>query len=88
MKIRGSFVMREIAGEHLAIPVNETALHFGGMIILNPVSQVIWECLQTETDLEDIVDAITRRFDVCAKIAREDAIAFIDQMRSENLLDE
>ena len=88
MRIRGSFVMREIAGEHLAIPVNETALHIGGMIILNPVSHVIWECLQSETDVDRIVDAIVQRFDITAEEAEVDVRTFLEQMRAESLIEE
>ena len=42
MKLRGTFTIREVAGEIIAIPVGNTALELNGMIILNPVSRLIW----------------------------------------------
>lgn len=88
MKINGNFVLREVAGEWLAIPVGESALKIGGMIVLNPVSRVIWQALSQETDMETVVQAITDSFDVSREEAMEDAAAFLEQMRSEGLLAE
>ena len=36
MKIKGEFIMRELVGEILLVPVGQTALQFNGMITLNP----------------------------------------------------
>lgn len=88
MKLNGSFVLREVAGECLAIPVGETALKFGGMIVLNPTSRVIWEILQQDVTETDIVDAITQRFDTTAEEAQADVRAFLEQMKAESLITE
>lgn len=88
MKLNGSFVLREVAGEWLAIPVGETALQFGGMIVLNPVSRVVWECLQQETDCRQILDAVTERFDVDPAEAQADIEQLLEQMRREKLIAE
>lgn len=88
MKLNGSFVLREVAGEWLAIPVGETALKFGGMIVLNPTSRVIWEILQQDVTETDIVDAIIQRFDTTAEEAQADVCAFLEQMKAESLITE
>ena len=88
MKINGSFVLREVAGEWLAIPIGETALKFGGMIVLNPVSRVVWETLQQDVTEKDIVDAIVQRFDTTADEAQADVRGFQEQMKAESLIKE
>lgn len=88
MKINGSFVLREVAGEWLAIPIGETALKFGGMIVLNPVSRVVWETLQQDVTEKDIVDAIVQRFDTTADEAQADVRGFLEQMKAESLIKE
>ena len=88
MKINGSFVLREVAGEWLAIPIGETALRFGGMIVLNPVSRVVWETLQQDVTEKDIVDAIVQRFDTTADEAQADVRGFLEQMKAESLIKE
>lgn len=86
MKLNGSFVLREVAGEWLAIPVGESALRFGGMIVLNPTSRVIWEALQQDVTEKDIVDAIMQRFDTTEEETQTDVHAFLEQMRAESLI--
>ena len=86
MKINGTFTLREVAGEILVIPVGETALQMNGMIILNPVSKVIWECLEKEADSEQIVQAVLQQFDVAAEDAAADVAEFLNQMRQQELL--
>lgn len=88
MRINGSFVLREVAGEWLAIPIGETALRFGGMIVLNPVSRVVWEALQQDVTEKDIVDAIVQRFDTTADEAQADVRGFLEQMKAESLIKE
>ena len=44
MKLCGEFVVRQVMDNTVAIPVGQTALQFNGMIMLNDVSKLIWEC--------------------------------------------
>ena len=88
MKLKGEFVLRQIADDILAIPVGATALTLQGMIILNPVSRVIWQCLEQQTDMDAICKAMCDRFEVAEEEARQDAQEFLQQLRSVGLLEE
>lgn len=87
MKLRGEFVIREVAGEIVVIPVGETALKLNGMILLNPVSRVLWEQLQQETDLQALVAAVTDRFEITAREAQPDIEEFLENLRKAELLE-
>ena len=86
MKLNGTFTLREIAGEILVIPVGQTALDLNGMIVLNPVSRVIWECLEKGTDREQLLKAILDRFDVDESVAKEDMESFLSELSAQKLL--
>ena len=58
MKIKGEFIMRELVGEILLVPVGQTALQFNGMITLNPVSAQIWRSLEQGAPYEEILRSI------------------------------
>ena len=88
MKLNGTFTLREIAGEILVIPVGNTALELNGMIVLNPVSRVIWECLERGTDREQLLKAILDRFDVDESVAKEDMESFLSELSAQKLLEE
>ena len=88
MKLHGEFVVRQIMDDIVAIPVGQTALQLNGMILLNDVSKIIWECLEQETDINQIVTAITDAFEVSHQEARTDIQEFLDKLRAMQMLDE
>ena len=88
MKLCGEFVVRQVMDNTVAIPVGQTALKLNGMILLNDVSKVIWECLETGADLDAIVTAVTDGFEVTADVARADISEFLDKLHSLQLLEE
>lgn len=88
MKLRGEFVVRQVMDCVAAIPVGTTALQLNGMILLNDVSQVIWETLAKGCTVEDLVIALTDTFEVSAEEAKTDVMEFLDKLRAAQLLDE
>ncbi len=88
MKLRGEFVVRQIMDSVVAIPVGQTALQLNGMVMLNDVSKVIWQCLEQETEPENIVAAVTEAFEVSQEEARADILEFLDKLRTAQLLEE
>lgn len=88
MKLRGEFVVRQIMDCVAAIPVGDTALQLNGMILLNDVSRVIWECLSKGSAVAQLVDAVTEQFVVSQEEAEADIMEFLDKLRQAQLLDE
>ena len=88
MKLRGEFVVRTVMDDIVAIPVGDTALQLGGLLLLNQVSAVIWKCLEEETSLEAILQAVTDAFEVSPEEARADILEFLDKLRAADLLQE
>jgi len=88
MKLRGEFLVRQVMDHIVAVPVGQTLLQMNGMIMLNDVSKVIWDCLGQETNLEDIVTTLTDQFAVSEQEARADIMDFLDKLRTMQLLDE
>ena len=88
MKLCGEFVVRQVMEHTIVIPVGKTALRLNGMIMLNDVSQLIWNCLEQGTDVERTVAAVTDAFDVSADEARADILEFCNKLRKLQLLEE
>lgn len=88
MKLQGEFIVRVLQDDIVAIPVGQTALRLNGMILLNDVSKVIWECLEQETTVEDLVSAVTGAFEVTSEEAEADILEFLSKLRTADLLDE
>lgn len=88
MKLHGEFVVRQVMDSIMAIPVGETALRFNGMLLLNDVSKVIWNCLEQETTVDAIVEAVTDAFTVSPQEAEADILEFLDKLRQARLLED
>ena len=88
MKLCGEFVVRQVMDQIVAVPVGQTALGFNGMILLNDVSKVIWECLEKGAEYEQILEAVTDSFEVPEQEARTDLNEFIEELRNQDLLSE
>lgn len=87
MRLKGEYVMREVVGETLLIPVGETALAFNGMITLDPVSALIWKELEDEASQETILEQILSTFDVAQEVASQDLEEFLNQLEAAGLLE-
>lgn len=86
MKINGEFVLRQVAGDSILIPVGETALKFNGIITLDKVGGLIWAALEQGAEREAILQQILDRFDVDRERAEQDLDEFLDQMEQAGFL--
>ncbi len=85
-KIKSGYVLREIEGEFLAIPF-APELNSTNVIILNPVSGLLWERLQTECTLSQLVKAVTENFSIDAATAQGDIEEFLQTLKENNMLE-
>ncbi|MBQ5951128.1 MAG: PqqD family protein [Lachnospiraceae bacterium] len=81
MKIKGTFVTRNIAGDTVIVPVGETALAYNGMITTTRTGAVIWAKLEEGAeDKEVLLQAVLDRFEVDRATAEKDLDAFLEQL--------
>ena len=88
MKIAGEFILRDVVGEHVLIPMGETALHFNGIISLNEVSACIWQGLEQEKSREELLAAVLEEFEVSPEEAGADLDEFLEMLRKNQLLED
>ncbi len=86
MKINGEFIVREVVGEYILVPVGDTALHFNGIISLNEVSASIWKGLQEGKDKNQLLEGILEEFDVSREVADADLEEFLQLLQKNQLL--
>ena len=84
--LKGSYVLRQIAGEYLAIPISNKSGEDAGIVVLNPVSQIIWGKLENGATFDEILDVVTTEFDVSKEEATADIKEFLDGLQQAGLL--
>lgn len=88
MQIKKGFVLREVAGQAIVIATGDASMHFHGMIKLNDTGEFIWKALEQGNDKNEIINALTDRYDVAREQATADASRFINQMCDNGLLEQ
>ena len=88
IKLKDGFLLREIAGENVVVPVDEARELFRGMIQLNGVGAFLWKLCSEETTIEQMTQALVEQYDVEKRNAECDVKNFVAQLKQKGLLDE
>lgn len=87
MKIKDGFVVRKIADQSVVIALGSATKDFNGIIRLNETGRIIWDMLSEGKQCDDIVKAITERYDIDSETAEKDVEAFINKLQGANILE-
>lgn len=84
-RIKPGFILREIAGESFAVPVSAEN-GSSDIVILNPVSKLLWVNLQDEKTIDELVAAVRSQFEVDPETAKNDITDFIIELENNGFL--
>lgn len=87
MKLKGGFIISEIAGKMVAVPT-EDDVDLNMMITLNDTGAFLWEKLKEETSEDQLVEALLAEYDVDEATARRSVNAFVGKLKGNGLIDE
>ena len=86
MRIVAGFIVREVAGETIAIPAGTAARELSGLLALNGSGKLLFELLQTEQTEESLVQALLDTYEIDAATAQADVAEFLAVLRSSGVL--
>ncbi|MBQ5910416.1 MAG: PqqD family protein [Clostridia bacterium] len=87
MKLKGTYVIKEIAGETVAIRVNNDIADLRGAISLKGSAETMFSALLSGAQKEDIVKLLVETYHVPEEAAKNDTEAFLTTLNSNNLLE-
>lgn len=87
MKIKEGFLLRNIAGSNIVVPVGAASVDFNGMITLNDSGAFLWKELEKGGDEETLTAALLREYDVDEATARSSAIDYIQKLDEAGVLE-
>ncbi len=88
MKIKSGFMLREVAGYYVVVPVGNGSLDFNGVINLNESGATLWKAMENDITEEGLVDALLAEYDVDAERAKCDVDVFVKKMKAAKLIEE
>ena len=82
MKRSADFLLRDVAGTLVVVPVGAAVAAFPGMITLNETAAYIWDLLEQEQTVDALVEAMAARYDAPTEKIREDVEALVERLKS------
>lgn len=87
MKIKEGYLLSEVAGTAVVVPVNPDHT-FRNMMKLNATGKLLWEALLTETTKEALVSLLVAEYEIDADVASVDVESFLATLRTYGVLAE
>ena len=81
MKVSKKFILREIAGEHILVPIGTAAANFNGLISMDEVGRLLFDLLAEERTPQELADCVCGEYDVPPETALQDVENFSQQLR-------
>ena len=82
------FIKRKIGTQFVIVAIGEATKRFNGMITVNETGSFIWDQLEKDITLDELVNAVTAEYEVDADTARADATRFIETLKEVGALAE
>lgn len=87
MKIKKNFVLRNVADTWMVLPLGEETVNFTNMMTLNESGAMLWGVLETGCDKADLIEALTREYEVTEETAAADVESFLERLTQAGCLE-
>ena len=87
MKLKKDFVLRRLADCNVVLSIGEGAANFNQMTTLNETGRFLWEQLQTEKTIDQLVAALQEEYEVDEQNAYQHVQAFTNKLKEEGYLE-
>lgn len=88
MKIKKGYLVREIAGCYIIVPVGERVIDFKGIMTLNDTGNFIWKCLSDDISYNKLLSSILDEYEIDETTAKADLDEFLKLAREGGVLEE
>ena len=87
MKIKDGYLLREVAGNIIVVPVGEASMNFNGMINLNETGAFLWKLFEKGADAKTLLKSLLNEYDVSEEQAKMDITDIINKLYDAGVLD-
>lgn len=87
MKIKEGFILRNVAGNNVVVPIGHNSVDFNGMISLNDTGAFLFEKMLQDISREDLIKAVVEEYEIDEELAKTDVDNFIEKVKGEGLFE-
>ena len=88
MKIKEGFILKEIAGNFVVVPIGENLVDFSSMITTNETGAFLWGKLQNGATEDELCQSILGEYEgVSFEEALSDVKEFVNTLKEKNIVE-
>ncbi len=88
MKIKDGFILKEIAGSYVVVPVGDDLVDFSLMITTNETGAFLWNCLSQDKTEDELVSLLSKEYEGADEATlAEDVSVFVSLLKENNVLE-
>lgn len=87
MKIKEGFLLRNVAGNNVVVPVGQATLNFNGMMSLNDTGAFIFGKMIDGISREELIQSVMDEYEIDEQLATTDVDNFIKKVEGEDLFE-
>ncbi len=88
MKIREGFILRDVAGNHVVVPVGKASTVLNGIIRLNNSGVLLWGLLLNGSDEKSLAAKLKEEYGISEDQAARDVEMFLDSLKKIGCLED
>ena len=88
MKIRSGFILRQVMDIYVVMGIGSEAYVPNQIMSVNEVGAFLWSILEKGAEKQELVDSLTKEYDVDEQTAAADVEKFLAQLREKTLITE
>lgn len=86
MKIKQGFMLREIAGTFIVVPIGQRVIEFNGLLKLNESCALLWKGLERGAEMRELIEELKTEYNVNRNEAEADVRSFINFLNQRGML--
>lgn len=86
MRTNKLYLLREVVGESILIPIGKASRRFNGMIHLTDTAVFIWKLVDTAADLQEIVSRLIDEYNISEEVASRDVYGFLTEFYKRGMV--
>ena len=87
MRRNENYVVKELMGSYVLVPLGDTAINFNGVITLNETAKFMWEAANGDFTEQDLALALIKQYDIDEATANTAVEGFLKAMKEEGCIE-
>ena len=86
MDLKKEFMLRNIAGDNILVPLGGTINDLNGLIAINEIGKFIWENIESSKDEDELLQRILDEYEVERDVAKADLDEFLGKLKAVDII--